>query len=138
LTKKHTLLGLSTISFYAQDHEAAKNWYTDLLGKEPYFSAPGYFEFRIGDCQHELGIIDARYAPDAGVNGPTGAIAYWHVEDVNECFKKLIAMGAKQYQPINDRGSGFITASVVDPFGNILGIITNPYHLEIDYKTRNH
>jgi hypothetical protein len=26
---------------------------------------------------------------------------------------------------------GFITASVVDPFGNILGIMYNPHYLEV-------
>jgi hypothetical protein len=33
-----------------------------------------------------------------------------------------------------DRGYGFLTASVIDPFGNILGIMTNPYYLEILLK----
>lgn len=28
-------------------------------------------------------------------------------------------MGAKEYEPIINRGADFITASVVDPFGNI-------------------
>jgi len=34
-----------------------------VLGIEPYFTRPGYAEFGIGDYQHELGIIDRRYAP---------------------------------------------------------------------------
>jgi hypothetical protein len=42
------------------------------------------------------------------------------------------AMGAKEYEPLTSRGeAGFITASVVDPFGNILGIMHNPHFLEI-------
>lgn len=32
-----TLRGLSTVSFFAADHVAAKKWYTDFLGLEPYF-----------------------------------------------------------------------------------------------------
>ncbi len=41
-------------------------------------------------------------------------------------------MGAKEYEPLTKRGEvGFITASVVDPFGNILGIMYNPHYLEI-------
>lgn len=27
--------------------------------------------------------------------------------------------------------SGFVTASVVDPFGNVLGIMANPHYLQI-------
>jgi hypothetical protein len=29
------------------------------------------------------------------------------------------------------RGEGFITASVVDPFGNVLGIMYNRHYLEV-------
>lgn len=46
---KQTLRGLATISFYAADHEGAKKWYSEFLGVDPYFSVPGYVEFRIGD-----------------------------------------------------------------------------------------
>ena len=40
-------------------------------------------------------------------------------------------MGATQLEPPQDRGDAFITATVVDPFGNILGIMYNPHYLEI-------
>ena len=44
----------------------------------------------------------------------------------------LLSMGAKEYLPITNQGdSGFVTASVVDPFGNVLGIMYNPHYLEI-------
>ncbi len=33
--------------------------------------------------------------------------------------------------PYTERGIGFITASVVDPFGDILGIMYNPHYLEV-------
>jgi hypothetical protein len=49
MNKSLVLRGLATISFYATDHEAAKKWYSGLLGMEPYFNVPGYSEFRIGD-----------------------------------------------------------------------------------------
>ncbi|MER7475207.1 hypothetical protein ABT351_31575, partial [Micromonospora sp. NPDC000018] len=29
-----------------------------------------------------------------------------------------------------DRGSGFVTATVVDPFGNLLGVMYNPHYVE--------
>lgn len=126
-----TLRGLSTVSFYAADHEKAKKWYTDLLGQKPYFELPGYAEFRIGDYQHELGLIDSSYAPDGASIGPGGAVIYWHVDEVRSMFEKLLSMGAKQYEAITDRSEGFFTAAVVDPFGNILGIMYNPHYLEI-------
>lgn len=62
---------------------------------------------------------------------PGGAIVYWHVDDVTASFEKLLSMGAKEYETPTERGQGFITASVVDPFGNILGIIYNRHYLEV-------
>ena len=134
MEKSNVLRGLATISFFASDHEAAKKWYSELLGVQPYFNVPGYSEFRIGDYQHELGIIDSKYAPAGAVNAPAGAIAYWHVDDLKVTLDKLISMGAKEYQPITDHSGGqgnFVTASVIDPFGNILGIMTNKHYLDI-------
>lgn len=125
------LRGLTTVSFWAADLAAAKQWYTELLGVEPYFERPGYFEFRLGDYQHELGVIDSRYAPSASASGPAGAIVYWHVGDVAATLAKLLAMGAQAHQPLTERGAGFVTASVVDPFGNILGIMYNRHYLEV-------
>ena len=125
------LRGLTTISFWAADLAAAKQWYTELLNIDPYFERPGYAEFRLGDYQHELGLIDRRYAPDPLATGPAGAIVYWHVDDVTATLEKLLSMGANMHQAPIDRGAGFITASVVDPFGNILGIMYNPHYLEM-------
>ena len=125
------LRGFATISFWAGDLEAARKWYTELLGIEPYFERPGYCEFRVGDHQDELGLIDSRYAPGGPASGPGGAVMYWHVDDVRAALEKLLSMGAREYEPYTERGSGFVTASVVDPFGNILGVMYNPHFLEV-------
>lgn len=125
------LRGLTTTSFWAADLMAAKEWYTKLLGIAPYFERPGYIEFRLGDYQHELGIIDSKYAPPGAAEAPAGAIIYWHVDDLPAAYAQLLAMGAQEYQPIIERGHGFVTASVVDPFGNILGVMVNPHYLEM-------
>ncbi|MDR4324958.1 VOC family protein [Bacillus pseudomycoides] len=136
MSDAQTLRGLTTVSFWTDDLEAAKKWYAELLGIEPYFERPVYAEFRLGDYQHELGLIDSRYAPDGSVNGPAGALVYWHVDDVTATFKRLLSMGAKEYEAPTERGEGFITASVVDPFGNILGIMYNQHYLEVLGSTR--
>jgi len=131
------LRGLATISLWADDVKAARAWYSELLGIAPYFERPdaenpAYIEFRLGDYQHELGIIDRKYAPPGAAIGPGGVIAYWHVDDVAGTLQQLTAMGATEYEPLTHRGdAGFITASVVDPFGNILGIMNNPHYLQV-------
>ena len=63
--------------------------------------------------------------------GPGGAILLWHVDDIEAAFARLKELGAKEYDPITKRGeTGFVTASVVDPFGNVLGIMYNPHYVE--------
>ena len=122
--------------------KAAKKWYSELLGIEPYFERPdsehpAYIEFRLDDYPYQLGIIDSKYAPKVAVAGPGGAVVYWHLNDVAATLEKVTAMGAKEYQPLKKQGeAGFITASVVDPFGNILGIMYNPHYLEILGSTK--
>jgi hypothetical protein len=80
--------------------------------------------------QHELGLIDSRYAPHSSENGPGGAVC-WHVDDGPATLEKqLSSMGAKEHEPLANCEAGFVTASAVDPFGNILGIRYNPHYLE--------
>jgi catechol 2,3-dioxygenase-like lactoylglutathione lyase family enzyme len=130
--------GFATISFSADDLAAARDWYSELLGVEPYYAfppspaAPAYLEFRVGDDQDELGIIDRRYAPAAAVTAePGGAVLFWHVDDLAGTLATLLRMGAVEYEPLTEREAGFATASVVDPFGNVLGIMHNPHYLEV-------
>jgi predicted enzyme related to lactoylglutathione lyase len=137
MSEKPTLRGMATVNYWAEDVTAARDWYTELLGIPPYFQRPdadhpAYIEFRIGDYQAELGIIDRRYAPKGMQPGPGGAVLLWHVDEIEATFERLKAMGAKEYDPITKRGdSGFVTASVVDPFGNVLGIIYNPHYVKV-------
>lgn len=129
--------GFATISFYADDLAAAKQWYTELLGVEAYYAfpeppePPAYVEFRVGDDGDELGFIDRRYAPGGASNGPGGAVMFWHVDDLAATVDRLLALGATEYEPITHRAAGFSTASVVDPFGNVLGVMHNPHYLEV-------
>jgi predicted enzyme related to lactoylglutathione lyase len=132
------LRGFATVNYWTDDVEAAKRWYSELLGVEPYFERPGpdgrpaYAEFRIGDYQHELGLVDRAWAPPDASTEPGGALMYWHVDDIEAAFEKLLSMGAEEYQPITPRGDqGFVTAAVLDPFGNVLGVMQNPHYVEI-------
>ena len=99
------LRGMATVSYFAADLPAAGRWYTELLGVEPYFEVPGaYLEFRIGDYQHELGLINSNFAP-AGTStdpAPAGEILYWHVDDLQDSLARLLSMGAPR-APAGDR-----------------------------------
>jgi predicted enzyme related to lactoylglutathione lyase len=136
MNSKHTLRGMCTVSFWASDVKAARKWYSELLGIDPYFERPDsgnpqYVEFRIGDYQHELGIIDAKFQPKGAKPGAGGTVLYWHVDNIEAVLEKVKSMGAKEYEPIVKREEGFVTASVADPFGNIIGLMYNPHYLKI-------
>jgi predicted enzyme related to lactoylglutathione lyase len=137
-----SLQGFATLNFWAEDVAAAAAWYARFLGVEPYFERlgpdgrPAYIEFRIGDYQDELGIIDRTYAPSGAATEPGGAIMHWHVDDLNATVERLLSMGAREYEPITPRGEGFVTASVVDPFGNVLGVMYNPHYVEVLVSTK--
>ncbi|MDR7380591.1 VOC family protein [Promicromonospora iranensis] len=130
------LRGFATISYWADDVTAAAAWYTQLLGVAPYFERSGpdgvlaYAEFRIGDKQAELGIVSRAYAPPGLPAEPGGAVMYWHVDDLEGTMARLHELGATEYQPVTPREAGFVTASVVDPFGNVLGVMYNPHYVE--------
>lgn len=133
---KHFLRGMATLNLWADDVVAARTWYEQLFGIEAYFNmpspeAPAYTEFRIGDDADEFGIIDRKYAPKAMQPGPGGAIMHWHVDDIKAAFDRLLEHGATVYEPITERSGGFVTASVVDPFGNVLGVMYNPHYVEL-------
>ncbi|MDC7121666.1 VOC family protein [Cellulomonas fimi] len=133
-----TLRGIATLSLWADDVAAAGAWYTALLGVEPYCArpeppeAPGYLEFRLGDHGTELGIIDRRYAlPGLRTGEPGGIVAYWAVDDVEKTLDEFLAAGATPLQPLTEYGPGFVTAAVVDPFGNVVGLMYNQHYLDV-------
>ena len=140
---RNTIRGMATVSFWADDVKAAREWYNNLLGITPYFERPdsnnpAYIEYRFGDFQHELGIIDRKFAPKEAHPGPGGIVLFWHVDNIEQTLERLISMGAREYEPLTPREAGFITASVVDPFGNVLGIMYNPHYLQIVESTIKH
>lgn len=132
-----SLRGFATLNIWAEDVAAAEAWYAEFLGQDAYFHRNGpdgkvaYAEFRIGDYQAELGIIDRRWAPAGAPTEPGGAIMHWHVDDLEGTFARLLELGAKEHQPITAHSEDFRTASVVDPFGNVLGVMNNPHYVEI-------
>ena len=91
------LRGFATVNFFADDLIAARDWYADLFGTDAYFQRPdeenpAYVEFRVGDYEDELGIIDRRYAPHRH-ESPGGAVIYWHVDDLAATVKDLLGKG---------------------------------------------
>ncbi|MFD3444713.1 VOC family protein [Microbacteriaceae bacterium 4G12] len=130
------LRGIAQLNISAENVGEARDWYARFLGVDAYFQRPdadnpAYVEFRLGDQGDELGIIDRSYLPSASPLEPGGAIARWHVDDIRATVDRLTELGATEYEPVMERGEGFVTASVVDPFGNVLGLIYSPHYLDV-------
>lgn len=131
------LRGFCTLNQYVDDVAAASAWYAEFLGVPAYFerSMPDgrlvYAEFRLGDDQDELGFIDRAFAPAGHSAALGGALMHWHVDDLEATLSRLLDMGAREHLPITEQAPGYVTASVVDPFGCILGVMSNEHFVEM-------
>ena len=113
--------GLRTALYPAPDLARAKAWYTEVLGLAPYFDQPFYVGFSVGGF--ELGLV-----PDLPpARPPSGVVAYWGVADVAAACDHFLAHGATVHEEAHDVGGGITVATVLDPFGNLIGLIHNPH-----------
>ena len=119
------LTGLQTLMIHVEDMEKAKQWYTDVLGKKPYFDEPFYIGFNVGG--YELGLHPA----SPGMTKGGSSYIYWGTKDARAELARLLKLGAKLHQDIQDVGGGILVATVTDPWGNIFGVIQNP-HFKLD------
>lgn len=113
--------GLRTAIYQVDDLAKAKAWYARVLGVQPYFDQPFYVGFNVGG--YELGLQD---------DAPAGAqvanvVAYWGVGDAQAAFDHLLSCGAAPKAPVQEVGEGIKVATVLDPFGNVFGVIENPH-----------
>jgi predicted enzyme related to lactoylglutathione lyase len=113
-------LGLRTVIYSAPDLPRAKEWYSKILGIEPYFDQPYYVGFNVGG--YELGLD-----PNAKHTGAGGSVAWWGVANIDEAMAHLKSSGAEVVEAPHDVGEGIKVGTVADPFGNIFGIIENPH-----------
>jgi predicted enzyme related to lactoylglutathione lyase len=113
--------GVRTVIYYVKDLEKAKAWYTEIFNKPPYFDEPFYVGFNIEGF--ELGL-----QPDSkGENFDNNIVAYWGVKDAHTVYNDMLAKGCIPNEPIMDVGGGIFLGTVIDPAGNIFGIIENPH-----------
>ena len=112
------LEGLRTVIYPAPDLNAAKAWWSSVLGVDPYFDEPFYVGYDVAG--YELGLLPSADPAD-------GALVYWGVADVAASVAAAIATGANEHTPVSDVGGGIVTATVRVPHGAVLGLIHNPH-----------
>jgi predicted enzyme related to lactoylglutathione lyase len=112
------ILGLRTAIYPVPDLKAAKRWYSQVLGQEPYFDQPFYVGYNVGGF--ELGLLPGAQPATAGPQ------PLWGVSDIEAEHARLLKLGATALEPVVEVGEGIKVAAVQDPFGNRFGLIQNP------------
>jgi predicted enzyme related to lactoylglutathione lyase len=117
--------GIKTVLHPVSDVEKAKGVYAALLGIDPQTDAPYYVGFDVAG-QH-IGLVPSPNAQGRqdrqGQDGMTSPVAYWHVDDIEGKLAEVTAAGATVNEPIHEVGNGRRVATVVDPDGNVLGLL---------------
>jgi predicted enzyme related to lactoylglutathione lyase len=120
--KNNTLLGLRTAIYKVGDIKKAAEWYSKAFETNPYFNESYYVGFNIGG--YELGLQPEE---NANNNKVESVVPYWGVENIQEVYDRLIGLGATENEKPYNVGEEIMTATVKDPFGNIIGLIYNPH-----------
>ncbi len=115
------MLGLRTTIYKVGDIQKAREWYSNAFEVEPYFDEKFYVGFNI--FGYELGLQPEKVPT---VDKVESVVSYWGVENILEAYKRLIRVGATENEKPYNVGGVLMTATVRDPFGNIIGLIYNP------------
>lgn len=110
-------LGLRSHILPVDDLDAAKAWWTGVLGVEPYFDEPFYVGYSVGGF--ELGL-------HPGGDMERGPGTYWGVANVDDALASLIEAGATLVDEVEEPGDGIRMAMVRDVNGWLIGLIENP------------
>ena len=111
------LKGLRTIVYHVSNLEIAKMWYLEIFDIKPYFDESFYVGFDIGGF--ELGLDPSA---DDYTKG-NGSITYWNVDDIDSAFERFKVKKVSVHQEIRTVGEEIRLGSIIDPFGNVIGLI---------------
>tara|TARA_Y100000588_G_scaffold366273_1_gene431815 strand:+ start:359 stop:733 length:375 start_codon:yes stop_codon:yes gene_type:complete len=115
------ILGLCTTIYKTADLEAAKAWYAKAFQTEPYYDQAPYVGFNVAG--YDLGLfLDDTATPD----GADNVLTYWGVEDMDAAMAHFQSLDATVHEAPMNVGGDIVTASLRDPWGNVIGLIYNP------------
>jgi len=109
--------GLKAAIYYVDDVNKAKEWYNQALRIKPYYEKPFFVGYDIGGFEFGL-------EPGKAIRG-NSPIVYRGVGNVEQELKRLISPGASENKAVKVVNGDVKAASVIDPFGNVFGIIEN-------------
>lgn len=107
-------MDVSLIVYPVSDMSAAKRFFRELVGADPYADSPYYVGYKNGSM--EIGLVPNRE------NTAPAALAYWTVGDIAASVKSLVDAGGTMVQDITDVANGLLVASVKEPNGSVVGL----------------
>jgi predicted enzyme related to lactoylglutathione lyase len=108
------LLGLQIAVCHGDNLDQERAWYNEVLGHGAYFD--------------DLGAYELGFHPSSPRVPKTGsAFTYWGVKDLRAEFERLQELGATKNTDIQEVGGGVVVATVIDPWGNVIGMVENPH-----------
>lgn len=107
---------LKRVTYPVPDIDRARQWYCEILEKEPVLDSPFYVKFLIGEAALTL-VPAANGTP----HPDEGTVAYWGVEDIVVAYRRLLECGATSRAEIST-SLNIRVAKVADPFGNVIGL----------------
>ena len=108
---------LKNVTYPVPDIDRARQWYREILDREPVLDSPFYVKFLVGEAALTLvPAANGRPHPDGGT------VAYWGVADIEVAYRRLLDCGATSQAEIST-SLNIRVARVVDPFGNVIGLI---------------
>ncbi len=108
----------------------AIDFYTNAFGAKELFRMHtpdghiGHAQIRIGDSVIMLADEAPGYRSPRSLGGAAvGMMLY--VEDVDDCFTRAVAAGAKEQRPLMNQFYGDRSGTIEDPFGHVWTIATH-------------
>ena len=142
---KHIPAGYHSVTPYliVNDAERALDYYKTAFDASEVFrmGAPGG---KIGHAEIQIGtsrVMLADENPASGAKAPTQGVStpvqlMIYVEDVDAMFKRALAAGAKEIQPIKNQFYGDRSGTLTDPFGHVWTIATHIEDVPADEMLR--
>ncbi len=112
------ILGIEEVLFFVANVESAKQWYSDLLGENPYFDEEGYVAFRLANVTIGLHPNDEK-----NKSGADGQVVYWRVSAIQKAIAHFEDHGCQKYREPIIGVDGVTVCQLIDPFGNVWGFV---------------
>ncbi len=105
--------GIKSVVYPATNLVKAKAMFSAALNAEPVMDEPYYVGFRVNGT--DIGLDPHGHK--------SGAVVYYHVDDIKCTLQTLIEAGAEVDTGVQDVGGGRQIAAVKDADGNLIGLL---------------